>query len=159
MAMNHVQNNDVSSLTKNFALLGCRPQAVNKSKHFCKDHNHEKRIYCNDCRTLICAYCQLYGGHTGHSYLVATEASKPSVSALKKAEEGLVIDLEKLTVGKGEVSVTISKLARNRRHCEKNVKKYYSGAVKKLGAQKDLLLSQIASWTDEQMFILNAQLE
>lgn len=159
MTMNHVQNKDVSSLTKNFALLGCRPQTFNRSKHFCKDHNHEKRIYCNDCKTLICAYCQLYGGHTGHNYQVATEASKPSVQALKEAEEGIVGDLEKVAVGKGEVSVSISKLTRTKRRCEKGVRKYFDVAVEKLESQKELLLTQIASWTEEQMFILNAQLE
>ena len=129
--VNHIKNRDIMTLTKNFALLGCQPQTVgapNKSRHFCKDHDHEKRIYCNDCKTLICAYCQLYGGHMGHSYMVAAEASKPSIESLKSAEKSLSEDLKKLVVGEKEVNHTIAKLTKTRRRCERNVKAYFEGS-------------------------------
>lgn len=164
-AVNHIQNRDVSRLTKNFALLGCRSQMVgpggvgNRNRHFCKDHDHEKRIYCNDCKTLICAYCQLYGGHKGHDFIVATEASKPSVESLRAAEKGLSEELGNLTTGVNALNKTISKLARTRNKCEKSVRRYFGGAIARLESQQDSLLAQISSWTEEQMYILNAQLE
>ena len=133
--------------------------SLHRHKHFCRDHNHEKRIYCSDCKTLICAYCQLYGGHTGHSYEVATEASKPSVAALKEVESGLLQDLEKLGNGKKEVSRTIKKLVRTRAKCERSVKTYFDVATKKLETEKNHLLTQIDSWTEEQKYILDAQQE
>lgn len=161
--VNRIQNRDISSLTKNFALLGCRPQqnitTPNRNKHFCRDHNHEKRIYCTDCKTLICAYCQLYGGHRGHDYMVASEASKPSIESLKTAEDGLTEDLANLAAGENAVNRTISKLAKTRHKCEKNAQMYFGEAIVKLQTQRDSLLAQIASWTDEQLYILKAQLE
>lgn len=160
--VNHIQNRDISSLTKNFALLGCRPQTAGtpqRNRHFCKDHDHEKRIYCNDCKMLICAYCQLYGGHRGHEYIVATEASIPSVQSLKAVDNTLSDDLMNLTTGEGSLNHTISRLTKTRNKCEKSVKVYFGAAITKLSAQRDSLLSQIASWTDEQMYILKAQLE
>ena len=160
--VNHIQNRDISALTKNFALLGCRPQTVGtpqRNRHFCEDHDHEKRIYCNDCKTLICAYCQLYGGHRGHHYMVATEASIPSIESLKAVDTALSGELESLTTGEGSLNRTISRLSRTRSKCERNVKIYFGSAIAKLEEQRDSLLSQIASWTDEQMYILKAQLE
>lgn len=160
--VNHIQNRDISSLTKNFALLGCRPQTAGtptRNRHFCKDHNHEKRIYCNNCKTLICAYCQLYGGHRGHDHIVASEASKPSVESLKATESVLGGDLDNLSSGESAVNRTIAKLSKTRNKCEKNVRFYFGGAIEKLESQRDSLLSQISSWSDEQMYILKAQLE
>ena len=160
--INRIQNRDITSLTKNYALLGCRPQTSggsNRNKHFCKDHDHEKRIYCNDCKTLICAYCQLYGIHQGHDFVVATEASKPSVESLKAAEQSLSDEVGSLTTGVNALNLTIAKLARTRNKCEKSVRRYFGGAIARLERQQDSLLSQISSWTEEQMYILNAQLE
>ena len=162
-AINLIQNRDISSLTKNFALLGCRPNTSGgtpqRNKHFCKDHDHEKRIYCSDCKTLICAYCQLYGGHRGHHYIVASEASQPSIESLKLVDGVLTEDLSSLSSGESSLNLTISRLSKTRSKCEKSVKTYFGDAITKLERQKDLLLSQIASWTDEQMYILKAQLE
>lgn len=160
--MNPIQNRDISTLTKNFALLGCRSQATglpNRNKHFCKDHDHEKRIYCDDCKTLICAYCQLYGEHKGHSFMVAAEASKPSIDSLRTSEKSLAKDLSNLTLGENALNHTISKLMKTRSKCETNVKLYFEDAIAKLDNQKVSLLSQISSWADEQMYILKAQLE
>lgn len=160
MTTNSVPFKDISSLTTNFALLGCQPQGIisNRSKYFCKEHDHEKRIYCKDCRSLICVYCQLYGGHKGHTLMVAAEACMPPIDALKKAENNLVLDLEKLVLLKDEVKVSISKLLRDKKLCERNVMKYYCGAMKKLETRKDFLISEISSWVADQMFVLNAQL-
>ena len=157
MTVNPLQNNDVSSLTKNFALLGCVPQSVSKTKHFCLEHSHDKRIYCSDCRSLICAYCQLYGEHAGHSYVVASDASKTPLDALKVAGEGLLADMEMVASSRKEVDMVILKLARNRRRCERSVKKYYNGAIERLEREKSSLLSEVATWTEEQVSILNAQ--
>ena len=95
----------------------------------------------------------------GHDYMVASEASKPSIESLKSADVSLSDDLKKLTTGEGEVNHSISKLSRMRRKCERRVRRYFGQAVQKLESQKDFLLHEVASWTEEQMFILSAQLE
>ncbi len=91
--------------------------------------------------------------------MVATEASKPSIESLRQAEETLSKDLENLEEGEIEVSQTIAKMVKTRGKCERNVRRYFGGAVERLKEQRDVLLSQISSWTEEQIFILNAQLE
>ncbi len=159
-SMNPVHNKDVSTLTKNFALLGClQPPPTHKNKHFCKDHNHEKRIYCNDCKVLICAYCQLYGGHTGHSYEVATEAAKPSLEALKQVDTDIERNLEKLEEGKKKVEKTVRKLDRRRERSEKKVKRYFESSMARLRVEKDLLLEKMKDWSSEQRYVLTSQLE
>lgn len=91
--------------------------------------------------------------------MVATEASIPSIESLKVVDKTLSEDLINLTTGEGALNSTISRLGKTRNKCEKNVKAYFGAAITKLSTQRDDLLSQIASWTDEQMYILKAQLE
>ena len=161
---NRIENRDITTLTKNFALLGMRSQSSTttvrpKKSHYCKDHDHEKRIYCRDCRELICAYCQLYGDHKEHSCDIATEAAKPSVENLKEAKERLVSDFDELTHGESAVSSAIVKLERNRERCERKVKRYFNRFIGRLKRRRDDLLLDIGSWTEDQMFVLDAQLK
>lgn len=159
---NRIDNRDISTLTKNFALLGLRSQtAVSirpKKAHYCKDHDHEKRIYCRDCKTLICAYCQLYGDHSGHECDIATEAAKPSIENLKKAKERLMSDFDNLSQGETVVTTAIVKLEKNREKCERKVKRYFDGFIGRLKRRRDDLLLDIGSWTEDQLFVLDAQL-
>lgn len=162
--MNFIANRDVHSLTKNFALLGCRPSNDNQTskknrRHFCSEHNHEKRVYCKDCRTLVCAYCQLYGGHKNHDCAIATDAAQPSVEALKVAMEGVTCDLSDLHRGEKVVEKAVKKLKKNRHQCERKVKGYFNELIRSLENKRNSLLMNVGTWTDEQMYILNAQLE
>lgn len=160
---NRIDNRDITTLTKNFALLGMRSQAGTisrpKKSHYCKDHDHEKRIYCRDCRALVCAYCQLYGDHKDHNCEIATEAAKPSVESLKEAKEKLVSDFEELLQGEKVVTSAIVKLEKNRERCEKKVKHYFNRFIGRLKRRRDDLLLDIGSWTEDQMFVLDAQLK
>ena len=161
---NRIENRDITTLTKNFALLGMRSQTSitvrpKRQSHYCKDHDHEKRIYCRDCKTLICAYCQLYGDHKEHNCEIATEAAKPSVESLKEAKEKLMSDFEELTQGETVVTSAIVKLERNRERCERKVKRYFNRFIGRLKRRKDDLLLDIGSWTEDQMFVLDAQLK
>lgn len=90
---------------------------------------------------------------------MATEASQPSIESLKLTEKNLSEDLDNLTGGETTVYRAISKLRRSRNKCDKGIKAYFGNAIEKLETHRNLLLSEVASWTDEQMFILNAQLE
>lgn len=160
--VNRISNRDINTLTKNFALLGLRTQSSvtlhPKKSYYCKDHDHEKRIYCRDCRSLICAYCQLYGDHKGHECEIATEAAKPSVESLKRAKEKLGKDFDDLTEGESAVSAAIVKLEKNRERCEKKVRHYFNRFIGRLRRRRDDLLLDIGSWTDDQMSVLDAQL-
>ena len=163
--MNFISNRDVHSLTKNFALLGLRPSNENQTttrknkRHFCTEHNHEKRVYCKDCRMLVCAYCQLYGGHKDHDCAIASDAAQPSVEALRVAVEGIKCDLNDLNMGEKVVEKAVKKLKKNRHQCERRVKGYFNELIHSLENKRNTLLMNVGSWTDEQMFILNAQLE
>ena len=161
--LNRIDNRDITNLTKNFALLGLKTQAsINihpKKSHYCKDHDHEKRIYCRDCKTLICAYCQLYGDHQGHQCVIATDAAQPSIEALKEAKEKLEKDFESLSEGESVVKEAVEKLERNKEHCKKKVKKYFDRFVVRLERKRDDFLWDIDRWSEDQMGVLEAQLK
>ena len=162
-SINRILNGDITNLTKNFALLSCRPQVSTrkqqKSRHFCEEHDHEKRIYCNDCKTLVCAYCQLYGGHKQHDCVIATEVAKPIIEMLKTAAKTVSEDLDQVTQAEGLVNTAITRLERGRKTCEMKVKRYFGDLIKKLAARRDVLLTSAQNWSEEQMYILQAQLE
>ena len=161
--VNHIYNRDITSLTKNFALLSCRPQNVkspqSKNRQYCEQHDHEKRIYCNDCKHVVCAYCQLYGDHKGHDCVIATEVSKPAVEALKKGKDGVLSDLEQASKGEEQVNAAISRLERGKKRCSSHVRRHFGRLVGQLTNRRDALLASLGSWSEEQMYILLAQLE
>ena len=163
--VNRIFNGDVSSLTKNFALLSCRPDSTTKVnsklqlKHYCEEHDHEKRVYCNDCKALICAYCQLYGVHNKHDCVIATEVAKPAIDALKNAEARLSNDFDQVSLAEKQVSVIISRVERQKRTCELKVREHFEDVIHKLADKRDTLLVSLGNWVFEQMEILQAQLQ
>lgn len=162
--VNRILNGNVSSLTKNFALLSCRPDSTTKvnsklqSKHYCKEHEHEKRVYCNDCKVLICAYCQLYGDHKKHDCVIATEVAKPAIDALRNAEARLSNDLDRVSLAEKQVSTIISRVEKQKRTCELRVRRHFEDVINKLADRRDAVVVRMGSWVCEQMEILQAQL-
>lgn len=163
--VNRILNGNVSSLTKNFALLSCRPDSTTKvnsklqSKHYCKEHEHEKRVYCNDCKVLICAYCQLYGDHKKHDCVIATEVAKPAIDALRNAEARLSNDLDRVSLAEKQVSTIISRVEKQKRTCELRVRRHFEDVINKLADRRDAVVVRMGSWVCEQMEILQAQLQ
>lgn len=159
----HIHNGDVTKLTKNFALLSCRPQVskqpLQRSRHYCNEHHHEKRVYCKECKVLVCAYCQLYGEHKGHDCIIATEAAQPLVDTLKLAEESVLSDLDQISRGEEEVRTAVLRLSKQHRRCVKKVKAHFGRLTSRLTEQKTALLARVDNWSEEQLFILQAQLE
>lgn len=158
-SINCITDRDVTSLTKNFALLSYQSMepSTRHLKHFCQEHEHEKRVYCNDCRDLVCAYCQLYGDHKSHSCVIASEAAQPSVEALKTSAMGLAGTFEELSKGEAEVKLAIGKLEKQKKKSETKVRRYFGGLLDKLVNRRDDLLAEMARWSEDQMYILQAQ--
>lgn len=162
--INRIHNRDVTSLTKNFALLSYRSQndssrVKRKVQHYCEEHDHDKRVYCNDCKTLVCAYCQLYGEHKEHNCTKATEVGKAAVDSLLSAKASVLADLDEVTKAEEQVTAAISQLERKERQTERKVKKHFTSLTNQLEERKGYLLTQLKRWSSEQLFILQAQLE
>ncbi len=163
--INRIHNRDIGGLTKNFALLSCRPQNDPRIKrktrvqHYCAEHDHDKRIYCNDCKALVCAYCQLYGEHRGHDCTIATEVGKAAVQTLLAAKASVSADLEEVTQAEERVMAAISQLQRRERRATGRVTDHFASLVAELEERKRFLLGELKRWSNEQHFILQAQLE
>ena len=156
---NHIPDGDVSSLTKNFALLGFKDSDMKAgSRHYCKEHDHEQRIYCRDCQLLVCAYCQLYGRHKSHTCLIATEACKPAVEEVKTVEAVVSSELQQVEAGENAVLARIKKLDRGKAHCERSIARYYNRLTDMLQQKKESEIEKVRMWADEQAYVLQAQL-
>ena len=68
-------------------------------------------------------------------------------------------DFEELTQGETMVTSAVVKLERNRERCERKVKRYFNRFIGRLKRRRDDLLLDIGSWTEDQMFVLDAQLK
>lgn len=161
-SMIRIRNGNVSNLTKNFALLSVKSETVSqkpKTRHYCNEHDHEKRLYCQDDKVLICAYCQLFGEHKGHKCVIATEVAEPAVEAVRTAEANVSSDLEQVVQAEEQVDAVVQKLHRGRRRCENAVKRYFGRLIKNLEEKEEELLTGLRNWNDEQLYILQAQLE
>lgn len=158
---NRITHRDISTLTKNFALLGLRTQAaINihpKKSHYCKDHDHEKRIYCSDCKMLICAYCQLYGEHKEHTCEIATDAAKPAVDRLKEARDQLTRDMEDVTNGEEAVRSVIDKIELDKIQSQRKIKRYFNKYINRLRLRREGLLRELEEWCYESLSLLGAQ--
>ena len=90
---------------------------------------------------------------------MATDAAKPSLAILKKAESGIRKDLEKLEDGQKEVGKAVRSLRRSMARSEKEVRLYFEGAIESLRKEMERSLDGMNSWSGEQQFILQSQLE
>lgn len=107
----------------------------------------------------MCAYCQLYGEHKGHDCTIASEAAQPLVEALKVAEESVLGDLGQISRGEEEVRTAVLRLSKQHRRCVKKVKAHFGRLTSRLADQRATLLTRMDNWSEEQLFILQAQLE
>ena len=159
---NHVQGGDVSNLTKNFALLCLRDGgggAGKGSKHYCREHEHEQRIYCQQCQVLVCAYCQLYGLHKAHECVIASEVCQPAVDGVKAVQVSVCGDLEQVQAGEMAVLKSLQKFQRQQNRCEHRVSRYYDKLIAALQREKEKELGQVKTWANEQAFVLHSQLQ
>ena len=155
---NHIQDGTVTNLTKNFALLGMLQGAERPSLHYCQEHDHEQRIYCQECRQLVCAYCQLYGRHKTHKCLIATEACEPAVEAVRELQTDIETQLEQLKMSEASVLTSVQQLERGRERSVRKVHSYYGGLIEALQQKREAELDKIRSWSDEQAYPLQSQL-
>ena len=155
---NHVLGGEVDNLTKNFALLGVLEGADKPPQHYCQEHDHEQRIYCQECQQLVCAYCQLYGRHKTHKCLIATEACEPAVQALRELHTDMKTQLTELQVSEAAVLASIQKLERGRERSERKTHYYFDSLIRALEQKRDADIEHVQTWSDEQAAILQAQL-
>lgn len=157
---NHIQDGDVGNLTKNFALLGFRDgDPKQASRHYCKEHDHEQRVYCQDCQLLICAYCQLYGQHKNHSCVIASEACQPAVEEVRAIQAVVHGELEQLQAGEAAVLSRVKKLERGQSTCERDLTRYFDRLIDTLQQKRDSEVQRMRSWANEQAFVLHSQLQ
>jgi hypothetical protein len=158
---NRIQDGEVTSLTKNFALLGVHDgiERAAASPHYCQEHDHEQRIYCQDCRQLVCAYCQLYGRHKTHKCLIATEACKPAVEAVKGLRDEVEAQLRELEAGEATVLASVQQLEQRRERSERKICYYYGKMLDTLQQKRAAEVEQVRTWANEQAYVLQAQLK
>ena len=158
---NHIQDGEVTSLTKNFALLGVHDgyERAAASPHYCQEHDHEQRIYCQDCQQLVCAYCQLYGRHKTHKCLIATEACKPAVEAVKSLHNEMEAQLRELEAGEAAVLASVQQLEQQRERNERKICYYYGKLVDSLQKKRAAEVERVHTWANEQAYVLQSQLK
>ena len=81
------------------------------------------------------------------------------VDALKLAEESVLTDLEQISRGEEEVRTAVLRLSKQHRRCVKKVKAHFGRLTSRLTEQRTTLLARVDNWSEEQLFILQAQLE
>lgn len=155
---NHIQEGTVTNLTKNFALLGMCEGSEKPSAHYCREHDHEQRIYCQECQQLVCAYCQLYGRHKTHKCLIATEACEPAVQAVRELQADIETQLVQLKMSEASVLASVQQLERGRERSVRHIHSYYSGLIEALQQKRNSEVDKIQAWSDEQAYILRTQL-
>ena len=155
---NHVQEGEVGNLTKNFALLSVQEGAERSSQHYCQEHDHEQRIYCQECQQLVCAYCQLYGRHKTHKCLIASEACEPAVQAVRELESEVEGQLRDLEAGEAAVLGSIQELESGRARSERRIRLYFSRFIEALQQKMEAEVERVQSWSDDQAGVLQAQL-
>lgn len=157
---NHIQDGEVTSLTKNFALLGIHEgvERVTNSQHYCQEHDHEQRIFCQDCQELVCAYCQLYGRHKNHKCLIAAEACQPAVEAVGDIHAEVELELQELKQVEAAVLASVQQLERGKECSERIISQYYNHLIETLQQKSAAEVEQVQAWTDEQAYVLQSQL-
>lgn len=164
---NHVQRGEISSLTKNYAVLNCKPKADNSTTtssgksgaHYCPEHDHDQRVFCKDCKAIICVYCQLYGAHKGHDCALAADLVKPALETLESAEVTLNEHLRDIIGAESAVKNAMDVLRSSQKESLDAVQRYYETVAELMGKEKVKQMERISSWVEDQWDILQAQLQ
>ncbi|KAL5467633.1 hypothetical protein EMCRGX_G031892 [Ephydatia muelleri] len=156
----------VASLTKNYAVLNCKQKAdnssasVGKSKsHYCSEHDHEQRVFCKDCKSVICVYCQLYGNHKGHECALAADLVKPAIETMESAVVSLNDHLHDITGAESAVKEAMDRLRSSQQECLGGVQFYFQSVAELLVKEKEKRIAEINSWVEDQWDVLQAQLQ
>jgi len=81
-----ISSQEKLNLSTNFSLLQII-HSLQEKKHCSHHPNYEQDHICQDCRSLICLSCSIYGGHRGHNVQPLREFYDRVQSKLKKLEE------------------------------------------------------------------------
>lgn len=162
---NSIQKGSVASLTKNFAVLNCKQKADNsresgeKSKsHYCTEHDHDQRVFCKDCKSVICVYCQLYGSHKGHECALAADLVKPAIETMESAEVTLNDHLHDIVRAESAVKEVMDRLRSSQQECMNGVHNYFNSIAELLVKEKEKRIKEMNDWVEDQWDVLQAQL-
>lgn len=161
-----IQKGDITTLTKNYAVLNCRQKSNDSSNsgvkskiHYCPEHDHDQRVFCKDCKAVICVYCQLYGSHKGHECALAADLVKPAIETLESAEVTLNNHIHDVVGARSLVKAAMDRLKSSQQECQDSVQRYYKSIMELLDKEKEKRTEEINHWVEEQLDVLQAQIQ
>ena len=163
-----IRRGDVTSLTKNYAVLNCKLKADapststsvgNAKRHYCPEHDHDQRVFCKDCKMVICVYCQLYGSHKGHECALAADLVKPTMEILESAEVTLNDNMCDIVGAESAVKAAVDRLKSSQQEGLGTMQHYFSTVVELLEKEKEKHIRELNHWMEEQLDVLQAQLQ
>ncbi|KAK3748803.1 hypothetical protein QZH41_016025, partial [Actinostola sp. cb2023] len=122
----------------------------------CPEHKDKLKFYCRTCNALCCAFCQLYGTHTGHSCFEVHEAEERERQILENLQSAVDKQSEKYIKARGDVQ-RIEEVKQGCIIAKDTARRYYRELKAAIEQGEQLLMQDISKRSESKLKALNEQ--
>ena len=174
-----VESNSVSSLPKNYPLMGIvretmqqrrkisrggehsrggsPPNASLQQPSTCPEHDDYLRSFCLKCKTLVCSSCELYGNHRGHPTKFMNEAAMVERQRLQDLNEAVLRQKQKMQVAVLNVEGTRRAVQEEGGKMEDQVDEFFGDLVALINQKRQNVKNDIRMRTQLRIKALSEQ--
>ena len=115
-------------------------------------------MYCSDCKSVCCTYCQIEGKHKGHKSFHVHEAEDIDKRNLHRLQQKVDEYGEKFIKSRSEVQRTIEEVKKNDIRVKDIIRRYYRELKTAIDNGEKTILEEIAKRNQSILRSLNEQL-
>lgn len=124
----------------------------------CEEHGEKLRMYCSDCKTVCCTYCQIEGKHKDHKSFHVHEAEDIDKRNLHRLQQKVDEYGEKFIKSRSEVQKTIEEVKKNDIRVKDIVRRYYRELKTAIDNGEKTILEEVGKRNQSTLRSLNEQL-
>ena len=115
-------------------------------------------MYCNDCKTVCCTYCQIDGKHKGHKSFHIHEAEDIDKRNLYRLQQKVDEYSEKYIKSRSDVQKAIEAVKKNDVHVKDLVRRYFRELRTAIDNSETAILDEVGRRNKLTLRSLNEQL-
>ena len=124
----------------------------------CEEHGEKLKMYCSECKTACCTYCQIEGKHKNHKSFHVDEAEHIDKRNLHRLQQKVDDHGEKFIKSRSEVQRTIEELKKNDIRVKDLIRRYFRELRTAIETGEKILLEEVGKRNKLTLRSLNEQL-
>ena len=124
----------------------------------CEEHGEKLKLYCNECKTVCCTFCQIEGKHKDHKILHVHEAEDIDKRGLCRLQQKVDEYGEKFIKSRSDVQKEIEATKKNDVRVQDTVRRYFRELRTAIDHGERIILEEVGKRNKITLRSLNEQL-